>query len=60
MKPIRLNVNIFFNVPDDYEVTDTESIEFKGEVELHGNSGVISTNLTYHETIESLDLTDLG
>lgn len=65
MKQIRLNVNIFFSVPDDYVVTDMESIEFKGDVELWGGKAdetheVIAGRVAYHETIETVDENDLG
>ena len=48
---------MFFNVPDDYVVTDTESIRFVGEVELTGsNYEILATAPTYHETIEAIDM----
>lgn len=60
-KQIRLNVNIFFSVPEDYKVTDTESIKFKGAVELHGeNDKILATRASYHEITESVDMKDLG
>lgn len=58
-KQIQLNVNIFFTVPQDYEVTNTESITFLGSVKLSGENDfelVFSPDDLYHETIESTEV----
>lgn len=58
-KQIRLKVNIFFTVPKDYKVTDTESITFLGNIKLSGENDfelVFSPDNLYHETIESTEV----
>lgn len=59
-KQIRLNVNMFFTVPANYKVTDTESIEFLGDIKLRLGSDeegipedgmVFTPDEIYHETI---------
>jgi hypothetical protein len=61
-KTICANVNIFFDVPADYEVTNDESIEFIGGVHLkggdyqdNGERGILADTVRYHETIDVIE-----
>jgi hypothetical protein len=57
MRRVTVNVDIVFNVPDDYEVTDTETLHFPAGVVLHGDSGypVENTRKVDHTSLETRD-----
>ncbi len=60
-KLVRLNVNLFFAVPENYEVTDTETIEHVKDITLHdANGDEIAEGAKRHESIETVDMMDLG
>lgn len=60
-KLVRLNVNLFFAVPENYEVTDMETIEHVKDITLHdANGDEIAEGAVSHESIETVDMTDLG
>lgn len=59
MKQVRVNVNLFFNVPDTYKVTDCETVEHLRSVTLHDAFGdEIAEGVVSHESIETVDMSD--
>jgi hypothetical protein len=59
-KQIRQTVNIFFSVDDDYEVTDTETVDNLGASLLDGTGRLVSYRVVSTESIETVDISDLG
>lgn len=59
-KLVRVNVNLFFEVPETYVVTDTEHIEHLRSVTLHDAFGdEIAEGVNWQHEIEVVDTTDL-